>query len=530
MSVASLDRSGERRWFVTEEAVAANRPTWNFSGVSVDVRDGQCEVSVALYCDDPLAGDRRSLIERSRPLCGCSFELFEADLAAITAAPQLRSLPLFAVPEPDGSPASRASAPGSLPQAVSTTCRQGDVPPLAVEAESWQDMGVVTLALSVAAPDKYEAMVPVEQLPLAPAERARWSTQDALERLSNISRGKREDVRRLATHLERMQRTLDVLDRRCKDLTAERSRRLEESSVCERRLKDLREPDLTDLDIELMLSLPGGLAKLEHAFVSAEHRWRRARAGVIAQWQDFEKCKREVEASAPLRHSLRALQDVGREQQTLLAAARERFKEVQEARRTMHQRERRVRQLQQQLEELASRRELEGSAVEVELLFSKEHTERVELREAGKRLELRAVARQRREHERELRGEPSREDMARSLAEHSTEVLHVLGEIQRLQGLLSGAGRTARAEAAARDAAAACASTRSEASAHEEAAALAELRCEELGRRADALQAEHQTRAMTFGRELAGLKVRLADGEARAQSLEVALSGHARKP
>ena len=92
---------------------------------------------------------------------------------------------------------------------------------------------------------------------------------------------------------------------------------LADMKMLETKLRNLTEPYMTDLDIEVLVSLPFGYRKMSMILLSAEHRWRSARDHVIAQWSEYTLLKEKLQEVKLLHQQLKDFSSVRKEQQTL---------------------------------------------------------------------------------------------------------------------------------------------------------------------------------------------------------------------
>ncbi|CAE7474302.1 unnamed protein product [Symbiodinium microadriaticum] len=124
---------------------------------------------------------------------------------------------------------------------------------------------------------------------------------------------------------------LDALVMHAEKLTAEKDDYLAQSDALQERLRNICEPNLTDLDVEVQISIPGGYRRFCLQLLSAEQRWRTARDSVISQWADFQALREELDWARRVEQQFREFKQVREEQKKVLAAARARAKEVQAA-------------------------------------------------------------------------------------------------------------------------------------------------------------------------------------------------------
>ncbi|CAE7876260.1 unnamed protein product, partial [Symbiodinium sp. KB8] len=177
------------------------------------------------------------------------------------------------------------------------------------------------------------ALVLPEQLP-APSRRrphGRRVPSSSAPQLGQMRQEQQRDLQVLTGQLASMQRCLDALVMHAEKLTAEKDDYLAQSDALQERLRNICEPNLTDLDVEVQISIPGGYRRFCLQLLSAEQRWRTARDSVISQWADFQALREELDWARRVEQQFREFKQVREEQKKVLAAARARAKEVQAA-------------------------------------------------------------------------------------------------------------------------------------------------------------------------------------------------------
>jgi hypothetical protein len=134
-----------------------------------------------------------------------------------------------------------------------------------------------------------------------------------LEKLQNMNQASRQSLHLVATRLSAMQQVLNALTAHQADLLKEQDEQLSVMKRLELTLKEMKEPYLTDLDIELMLSMPHGARKMANILLAAEQRWKNAREDVIGRWAEFTslarsllKCSISSSSSMTFRRSTRS--------------------------------------------------------------------------------------------------------------------------------------------------------------------------------------------------------------------------------
>merc|ERR1711920_1122443 len=132
-----------------------------------------------------------------------------------------------------------------------------------------------------------------------------------------------------------MQKALVSVDAHRGDLERERGNLLQQTEGQRRYLQELAEPDLTDLDIELILSLPNGNAKIGNTLTGATERWSRARDHVISLWKDYQEAQSHVGKARHAQKQLRDFESIHAEQQRVLEKFKRRHAEVRQVRETV---------------------------------------------------------------------------------------------------------------------------------------------------------------------------------------------------
>ena len=149
------------------------------------------------------------------------------------------------------------------------------------------------------------------------ASQKRFSATLQLEKLRIMNQLQKDALHFLATKLATMQQSLNAITAHEKKLLEEKEVELADMKMLETKLKNLTEPYMTDLDIELLLSLPQGYRKVSVILLSAEHRWRNAREHVIAQWSEYTSLREKLGEVQSLDQQFKDFASVRKEQQTL---------------------------------------------------------------------------------------------------------------------------------------------------------------------------------------------------------------------
>jgi len=240
--------------------------------------------------------------------------------------------------------------------------------------------------------------------------------------LRRMNKSKTSVLHTLVQSLDRDLTALGFAELSQNELEEQRSALLQENAGLDRELKDLTEPGLTDLDLDLMMSLRGGLERTSQVLIGAEVRWFNLRERVIGQWHKYEEAQRSATRTSQLHSKIDRLHAAHREQQKVLERATKQSAEVEQLRGTIDHQKQMVRNLQQRIKEAKNRG---GARVELEFALSKERSEHESLLEVATQLELRA-----RQHS---RSRPVTDTQAR-LLRHSAEKAEMLAaEIDRLQ-------------------------------------------------------------------------------------------------
>lgn len=303
-----------------------------------------------------------------------------------------------------------------------------------------------------------------------------------------------------------MQRALAALETHRAELQEERTSLLLDGESSQRQLRRMMEPDLTDLDVEILLTLPDGTERTARLFLGAEERWKRARDRVLSQWEELQRASQGMHRTRQLQQRFRELEAVHVEQQRALEQARSCCWEGAAAREAALNQRQMIRCLEERIRDAAS---WAGARAPLrDFALCKEKSQQDSLREVAVQLDILARREQR------LQQGPCEAELANLLRQKTQRVSLLLDELEQLQrrpedvvGAQLAAGRQLFA----------CAQRAAEAA---QASMTLELQCEELRGQTEALEAESQQAALSFARQLAGLEVQLADREARCTWLE----------
>ena len=160
-----------------------------------------------------------------------------------------------------------------------------------------------------------ELVVP-ERLQVS-SEGQRFAAATQLEKLHSMNQLERKSLQFLATRLSAMQQCLNAFTEHHADLWKEQEEQLSDLETLEQNLQQMREPYMTDLDIELLLSMPQGYQKMSKILLVAEQRWRNARDEVIAQWAEFTSLRQKLGECRRIEQDFKEFQLVRKEQQKL---------------------------------------------------------------------------------------------------------------------------------------------------------------------------------------------------------------------
>eukprot|EP00438_Fugacium_kawagutii_P007439 Skav210448 [mRNA] locus=scaffold1297:175402:178522:+ [translate_table: standard] len=157
---------------------------------------------------------------------------------------------------------------------------------------------VLTSSQELVAPEKLE--VSSSRTPFAPAAQ--------LEKLQSMNQALRKTLHLLAMKLSAMQQSLNVVSAHEADLLKEQEQLLSDMKRLELTLKELKEPYMTDLDVELLLSMPQGARKMANVLLAAEQRWKDAREEVIGRWAEFTSLRQKLGEVQQLQKQLKDFQ------------------------------------------------------------------------------------------------------------------------------------------------------------------------------------------------------------------------------
>ncbi|CAJ1365473.1 unnamed protein product [Effrenium voratum] len=487
-----------RRVHVSEAAEASARPRWKAAAWKLNLPKGQAlQIQLRLY--EGVECDERTLLEHALPLSSCSFDLVESSLQDLLMEEQVRSAPLFTHAGPDS---------------------------------EWRELGVVTIALGWPSPSHVK-LVPPEQLvvkpppprsPASPSSSAAAAAA-AAARLGPMVRREQRALQVLAGRLGALQRQLTALQRHAEELNKERDLQLHKMKQNEQQLQQLQEPDLTDLDVELLVAA-SGLRGFQRLLLAAEQRWRQMREAVIARWGEFQALREKNLQTQQLQRQVDEFQKVREEQRKALDAAARRAKEARHLAQTCEAQATLI-------AELKARSQNTVQPAELMLVHCREQTLHDILHEKCEQLDLR-VGRSRAEPE-----VPPLEAarLAKAVFQRTQQAMELLAEIElhsrRTQSedvAPSTATRDRKSAAKIPRAARASKSAPARADLLEDAMqamTAAQLRCEEAERQCSVAEEQllHK-QSGTWGQELGRLQRELQQKNARLSQLQRFMGVH----
>lgn len=158
-------------------------------------------------------------------------------------------------------------------------------------------------------------MVP-EKLPVSSGNRS-FTAISQLEKVRSMNQASRQSLHLVAMQLSAMQQSLNALTTHQAELVKEQDVELSDMKHLELSLKEMKEPYMTDLDIEVLLSMPHGSRKMANILLAAEQRWKNAREDVIGKWAEFTSMREKLGEVQHLQQQLKDFQKVRKEQQHL---------------------------------------------------------------------------------------------------------------------------------------------------------------------------------------------------------------------
>ncbi|CAE8637518.1 unnamed protein product [Polarella glacialis] len=329
---------------------------------------------------------------------------------------------------------------------------------------------------------------------------------------------KQRAVRELATRLEAMQKALAALDGVLEELSAEREGLLTEGQLFTKMLGQLREPVLTDLDVDLMISLPRGFTNFVTLLGCAEQRWLRARDVVKSTWERFQEVRKSVERTKQLQQELQSFDAVRQEQRRALEQAARKAREAGAVRQAAERQEGMISELEYRAQEA---RKVSRSRAVLELACCKEIGTHDLMREKSEQLEIlarRSADDSGRRHKGQDEESGGIRALTASLHQRTECVISLLADIENLQ-----AASAWRPSSVASQRSSVAGSETTVVKEAVKGAFGAQLRYEELERRCSLTEAQNTRKAKSFGAELARLQAELTDKSTRAQQLEKSL-------
>lgn len=468
VSIATEDDDGELQVFFSQESSPACTPDWGFLGIRINVSNERLPLEVALhfFCDMPSSLDYLEALENGSHFCACKMSITQADVLAAATTEQARSLSL-----------------------------------LASRSHDWESAGSVTVALTRAT-KSHAPLISRRKLPLA-KDVARFPLEWQLLQLRDMARRKQDKVHDMAFRLQHMQTALSKIADHRERLQTQRSQLLEENASLERQIKELAEPELTELDVDMLLSFPQGKQKLLLMMLGIEARWSKARDQVIQLWNDFQKVRKQVQGVQQLRHRIDTLGRAREHQQQAFAKANMQRQELTTIWEAVSHRRRMIQNLERQVEGALHS---ESPSVEAELALSRERGARDMLKEAAAQLDILLHKSQ--------ADSALKQKFKAKLRQMSLQADELSLEVERMHRDKANADAAEHAAPTLEDRAHALTQT------------IVELQlkhnhvCEE----ANMLEKQSQENALSVARELAQLKIQAAERGARIEQLESILA------
>jgi len=127
--------------------------------------------------------------------------------------------------------------------------------------------------------------------------------------------------------------------------------------------KDIQEmcfPVITDLDMDLMLSIRDGMGKMMNIMWQAYARYYRERDRVLQQWQDFEATHPHIQEVKKLENRIAEVQNAGKQQSEVLLIAQKNNMECLRLRTLVQTQEYKIQKMEQSLQECSQKRDWES--------------------------------------------------------------------------------------------------------------------------------------------------------------------------
>lgn len=476
VAVVATNVDGHRFGFVSREASKALCPDLGIPGLRVDFGESASELEVTLAfhrdVDPPLARDPSKILTHSVPVCVCRLYLGPRDALETLTATQVRMLTLM-----------------------------GDE--MTGEGTSAKKIGVLTLGVSAPRPD-HIALLPIDELhhlvqltqgPRAGDSQDAFSVTEKMTRLHAMNARQSEMVRELALKMEHRRAALDAAETHEADLKSERFALLEENEKYEKALQQKVNPVMTDLDMDLMLALPGGWSKVMHLLACADERARCAQDEVVDGWNKLQEAQETLNKTRPLVQRIADLEAAGEQQLQALKKAEDLQEERERIKEVARRQEKTVKHLQNSISSCGGG--AGGNSV-AKLAVSRERATRDELREALARLEMSV------QKPSEGAEKAKLEEELRLRSEKVTRLVDALERHQFAQAnpriSADGAGQQVPDKI--------------------EAIEALQMQHESLQKRCIAVESQLREVAVGFAKEISKLKVDLADRDALVMELE----------
>lgn len=355
-----VDGSSEGMAFVSELSEVSERPTWSFGGaLHFEPCASITEIELRFYRNPAVPQDKQIVLNKLSPLCSCAFRLTQVDVTLALKYPDNKTMPL-------------------VTRKKAESLKQGD--------EDWVQIGEVTLSLGPARPD-LPALVPINQLPTIPRI-SRPSAAQELDKLRGMAAEQLQALDGMGKKLSLMRKGLDVLEVQRGSLDKTREKMLEDNEGISRQLTRLQLPNLSDLDIEVMLSLPDGLKCFAQTLWKVQERWQRERIRTVATFKGYEEVKKALEVKRGLEERIETMKALHKEQKGALLAASEKVAEAEEVKSVVDRQQELVLGLEAKVREAVEARRANGGPAEAALEFGKLQAENDALRAKLERLAM----------------------------------------------------------------------------------------------------------------------------------------------
>jgi len=147
------------------------------------------------------------------------------------------------------------------------------------------------------------------------------SSEEEEKSLREMTRNKQAQIMELMGKIQDSGVALRAAEEEKRKYEIDKQSLLQMQDSMQRKLDDLRFPVLTDLDFDMMVSVPGGLEKMMHIMWQAQRRYENARAHVLDQWKEFEALQEHLEAVQLIENRIQEVASAGKEQSEALLQA-----------------------------------------------------------------------------------------------------------------------------------------------------------------------------------------------------------------